>query len=174
MIAMPSDGLWGDGSGFLNAGGADAEMWIMEDVPAAAALIAPTMITEPNLFLAGLSMGGYGALRLGAKYAPRVSGISIHSSITHVSQMIDFAEEPLWDYLAAAPEQELDPLHWIMHNRDLLPPLRIDCGTDDRLIAWNGALHEVLAWAGIEHQYFEYEGGHNWSYWKAHIVADSL
>jgi len=96
MIAMPSDGLWGDGSGFLNAGGADAEMWIMEDVPAAAALIAPTMITEPNLFLAGLSMGGYGALRLGAKYAPRVSGISIHSSITHVSQMIDFAEEPLW------------------------------------------------------------------------------
>jgi len=42
------------------------------------------------------------------------------------------------------------------------------------LIAWNGALHEVLAWAGIEHQYFEYEGGHNWSYWEAHIVADSL
>ena len=173
MIAMPSDGLWGDGSGYLNVGGEDAETWIMEDVLAAAALAAPMLMAEPRLFLAGLSMGGYGALRLGAKYAARVSGISAHSSITHISQMADFVEEPLSHYLRAVSEQELDPLYWIMRNRDLLPPLRIDCGTDDRLIGANRALHEVLASAGIGHQYFEYQGGHEWPYWEAHI-GDSL
>jgi S-formylglutathione hydrolase FrmB len=37
--------------------------------------------------IAGLSMGGYGALRLGAKYAPNFSAISAHSAITELQDM---------------------------------------------------------------------------------------
>ena len=173
IIAMPSDGLWGDGSGFLNAEGEDAEKWIMDDVIIAAAHAAPKLVADPHLFLGGLSMGGYGALRLGAKYAARVSGISAHSSITHVSQMANFVEESLSHYLSAGSEAELDPLYWILRNRGILPPLRIDCGIDDTLIRANRALHKALDQANIQHEYFEYEGGHEWSYWEAHI-SDSL
>ncbi len=32
ILAMPSDGLWGDGSGYLWYDGVDYENWIMEDV----------------------------------------------------------------------------------------------------------------------------------------------
>src|SRR5262245_39037121 len=37
-LAMPSDGLWGDGSGYVPHADADYERWIVEEVPAAAAL----------------------------------------------------------------------------------------------------------------------------------------
>ncbi len=33
IIAMPSDGLWGDGSGFLPVDNRNFEKWIAEDVP---------------------------------------------------------------------------------------------------------------------------------------------
>src|SRR5688500_1282736 len=32
VLAMPSDGLWGDGSGYLRLGRLDYEKWIIEDV----------------------------------------------------------------------------------------------------------------------------------------------
>ena len=37
-LAMPSDGLWGDGSGYVPHADADYERWIVDEVPAAAAL----------------------------------------------------------------------------------------------------------------------------------------
>ena len=103
------------------------------------------------------------------------------SGVRALDPLVDHTRQPdgrfrrgtALDYLAVAPEQELNPLYWIMRNRDLLPPLRIDCGTVDRLIGANRAFHEVLSSAGIKHQYFEYEGDHEWPYWEAHI-ADSL
>ena len=118
-------------------------------------------------------MGGYGALRLGAKYAAQISGISAHSSITHIGQMADFVEEPLSHYLSAASADELDPLYWILRNREILPALRLDCGTEDSLLSANRRLHNALDDAEIDHQYFEYKGGHEWSYWAKHI-GDSL
>ena len=33
VIAMPSDGLWGDGSGYLPHNNKDFEKWIVDDVP---------------------------------------------------------------------------------------------------------------------------------------------
>src|SRR5436190_18758482 len=69
VLAMPSDGLWGDGSGYIkhHGSGEDYERWIMEDVPEAVRLATGGRTSEGPLFLSGLSMGGYGALRLGAK-----------------------------------------------------------------------------------------------------------
>jgi hypothetical protein len=99
LLAMPSDGLWGDGSAYIAHGQEDAERWIMHDVLEACRLAVPTLHPSPRLFLAGLSMGGYGALRLGAKWADAVSGISAHSAITDIVEMQLFAEEPLPLYL---------------------------------------------------------------------------
>ena len=67
-LAMPSDGLWGDGSGYVPHSDADYERWIVDEVPAAAALGDDRVTPDSPLFIAGLSMGGFGALRLGAKY----------------------------------------------------------------------------------------------------------
>ncbi|MEO6817925.1 MAG: hypothetical protein ABI177_14625 [Edaphobacter sp.] len=73
VIAMPSDGLGRDGSGYLTHPNAeDAEQWIVDEVPFIARLAAPALGCNAEVAIAGLSMGGYGALRLGAKSAQNV------------------------------------------------------------------------------------------------------
>jgi S-formylglutathione hydrolase FrmB len=123
-------------------------------------------------FIAGLSMGGFGALRLGAKYPQRFAGVSGHSSITHFAQMSKFVEEPLAAY-GPPPEDEQSVLHWMLANRDRLPPIRFDCGTEDLLIEENRLLHRELDARGVPHTYEEFPGGHEWPYWERHI-ADTL
>ena len=173
VLAMPSDGLWGDGSGYVrHGGGADYERYVVEDVPACVAEVVPAVGEASPWFIAGLSMGGFGALRLGAKYARRFRGVSGHSSITHFEQMSRFVEEPLEAY-GPLPAGEQSVLDAIERNRAELPPLRFDCGTDDPLIEDNRRLHGELDRLGIPHTYEEFPGGHEWPYWERHL-ADSL
>ena len=116
-------------------------------------------------------MGGYGALRLGAKYPRRFQGISAHSAITRLEQMDDFVFEPFATH--GLPPEELDILHWMRANRSELPPLRFDCGRADALFEANRRLHGALEDLAVAHQFHAHEGGHNWEYWQAH-VAESL
>ncbi len=171
MLAMPSDGLWGDGSGYLRHSEADYRRWITEEVPAAAELAVPGSESAPR-FISGLSMGGYGALRIGALHASDFRGISAHSSITDVSNMWGFVEEPQTAF-DLSENEPLQALACIKTHAHELPPLRFDCGTEDELIAANRELHARLEEAEIDHSYEEFPGGHTWEYWHEHL-ADSL
>ena len=168
VLAMPSDGLWGDGSGYVRHDHADYDSWIIDDVPAGIAEAIPQVSAASPLFISGLSMGGYGALRLGGKHASRVRGISAHSSITHFSQLKQFVEEPLERYGQLNAEEHA-ALYWLLNNRASLPPLRFDCGRDDPLIEPNRALHRDLLEQGVAHTYQEFAGGHSWEYWEEHL-----
>jgi enterochelin esterase-like enzyme len=168
LVAMPSDGLWGDGSGYLAHGGADYEKYIIEEVPACVAEVTGLRDPDAGFFLAGLSMGGWGALRLGAKYAPRVKGISAHSAVTELSQLGQFIEEPLGAYEVSSREDG-SALAWLVKKKGSLPPLRFDCGTKDSLLGANRELHKALLDQGILHTYQEHEGEHNFEYWEKRL-----
>ena len=170
-IAMPSDGMWGDGSGYLTLRGLNAESWIMDDVPACVQTVCADVQCE-RIFLAGLSMGGFGALRLGAKYASRVAGISAHSPVTCLQDLQKHVQQPLSQYQAPG-KRDTDILYWMRRHRMQLPPIRIDCGTEDALLESNRALHRALLKARAPHSYEEYPGGHDWAYWQQH-VRDTL
>lgn len=167
-LAMPSDGLWGDGSGYLKHREADYEKWIVEDVVGSVMEVADCVSERSPLFIAGLSMGGFGALRLGAKHAERFAAISAHSSITQVSQFAQFVEEPLTSYRGES-EDDADVLYWVRRNKEQLPPLRFDCGTGDQLIEDNRRLHRDLTALGVPHTYEEFDGAHTWDYWREHL-----
>lgn len=170
VIAMPSDGLWGDGSGYLAHNGYNFEKWIAEDVPAAVRENIPGVTPQSAWFIAGLSMGGFGALRIGAKYWQQFKGISGLSSITAMPQMKLFAEEALINYAQADVTDEC-VFETIKKYRYTLPALRFDCGTDDLLISHNRQLHRKLEKEGILHTYLEFPGGHEWTYWAKHIIG---
>ncbi|MDZ4288093.1 MAG: alpha/beta hydrolase-fold protein, partial [Prosthecobacter sp.] len=142
MLAMPSDGLWGDGSGYVRHAEADYARWIVEEVPAAAALVEPNCAHAPR-FICGLSMGGYGALRLGALHPDQFAAISAHSSITDVAQMRGFVEETV-DQFHLAEDRPLQVLACMKMNAHRLPPLRLDCGSADQLIEYKRTLHQQL------------------------------
>lgn len=170
LLVAPSDGLFEDGSGYVAHSGRDYDAWIADDVPRALRRAFPDLRCS-DVFIAGLSMGGYGALRLGAKYPDRFRGISAHSPITRLEEMDKFVFSPF--PAASIDSREGDILYWLDCHRDRLPRLRLDCGNDDPLIEANRTLHHELTQRGIEHDYFEFEGDHSWSYWSLHI-ADSL
>lgn len=167
MIAMPSDGLWGDGSGYVPHEHANYEQWIADDLPACLRELFPQLDSE-KFFLAGLSMGGFGALRLGMKYASRVAGISAHSSVTNVAQLSRFIPYPPIDFLFAGTS-DTNLLHWARANRAQLPPIRFDCGLEDSLLEENRELHRTLDAMGVPHLYEEFPGAHDWEYWTKHV-----
>ncbi len=162
ILAMPSDGLWGDGSAYLAHHGQDFESWIVDDVPHAVSEATGNSLDSPH-FIGGLSMGGFGAMRLGARHPQRFRGFSGHSSITHTDQMPLFVEEPPESYPRAST------LEAILENRETLAPFRFDCGVDDLLIEHNRSLAASLTDAGLRFTYEEFPGGHEWPYWEEHV-----
>lgn len=168
VIAMPSDGLWGDGSGYVPHNGCNFEKWIVEDVPLAVMENIPSVGEKSPAFISGLSMGGFGALRLGVKYKEKFKAISAHSSITDLEQMSLFVEEPLDGYLQ---EDKKENSVWALIQNDPtnLPKLRFDCGTEDLLLEYNRKLHQQLRHHRIDHIYEEFRGEHQWDYWEEHL-----
>jgi len=172
VIAMPSDGLWGDGSGYLSHNLQDFEKWIVEDVPNAVIENISGVSNTSEIFISGLSMGGFGALRLGIKYRDKFKAISAHSAITDLEQMPLFVEESMKNYLQE-DELENSVLGIIEKYGSDIPNLRFDCGSEDKLITCNRELHAILDEKGVKHVYEEFPGAHEWSYWQEH-VKDTL
>jgi enterochelin esterase-like enzyme len=165
-LAMPSDGLVADGTGYLRQHSGDYERWIVDDVPTVAAEAIPGVTADSPLFLAGLSMGGFGALRLGGRHPRRFQGISAHSAVTELRQLDDFMESP---FAGADTVEDADLAELLVRRRLELPQLRFDCGTSDSLIGANRALHLELERHRVGHGYGEFPGGHDWPYWEVHL-----
>jgi enterochelin esterase-like enzyme len=163
-LLMPSDGLWGDGSGYVSHIVDDAERWIIDEVPALACELVEGCSARSPLLVAGLSMGGFGALRLAGKYPGRITAAAGLSSVTDATQFDSLIEESRDGWSADPADRSV----WaaLVGASDPLPPLRIDCGLDDPYLEANRELHRALQRAGIEHQYAESPGGHDWTYWS--------
>ncbi|WP_299314983.1 alpha/beta hydrolase-fold protein [uncultured Aquimarina sp.] len=168
IIAMPSDGLWGDGSGYLPHTHADFEKWITEDVVQAVIELIPQASLQSKLCIAGLSMGGFGALRLGVKNHHMFMAVSGLSSITVLKEIKLFVQEPLTSYHQLEKENE-SIYQTILKYKEHIPPFRFDCGIDDLLIESNRKLHLQLKKLNIKHMYKENPGKHEWPYWETYI-----
>lgn len=168
LLAMPSDGLWGDGSAYLPHHQFDFEQWIARDVPDVLIEVFPQLSVQSPFYISGLSMGGWGALHIGAKYHQRFKGISGHSAITALDQMKLFVEEEVAGYKQPDQTDEC-VISTLLKYRQELPPLRFDCGKDDLLIDYNRQLHQTLNENNIDHLYEEFEGGHEWTYWEKNV-----
>lgn len=167
LLVMPSDGLFGDGSGYVPHRQENYEAWIIDDVVGVVREQFTCVSATSPLFITGLSMGGFGALRLGAKYPHLFRAFSGLSSITHFTQLSQFVQ----DFAALESEaiEQDGVLDWLLNHKTSLPPFRFDCGVDDNLLAANRELHQQLLIHQIPHSYEEFTGGHSWDYWRAHI-----
>lgn len=167
VLAMPSDGLWGDGSGYVAHATQDFERWIVDEVPAAARAACSACGEASPLFIAGLSMGGFGALRLAGRHPRRFVAATGHSSVTEAAQLDALMAEARIGW-AAAPA-DCSVIASLRSADAPLPALRFDCGRDDPFIAANRQLHAELQAAGIAHEYAEHDGSHGWAYWAQHL-----
>jgi putative tributyrin esterase len=136
-----------------------------------------TRASRAGRCIGGLSMGGYGAAKLALKHPELFC-----SAVSH-SGALGRARRPVPEKPASPFDAEMlrilgrdaaggpdDP--FALAERlapEKRPALRIDCGTEDGLLADNRAFHEHLTKIGYPHEYLEAPGAHEWGYWDLHV-----
>ena len=113
----------------------------------------------------GLSMGGYGAMKLALRFPDMFCSTVSHSGALkagHRQLGSDLEKESRLIYGENPTGGKDDP--WAIAqriDRDKLPAIRIDCGLDDFLLEDNRAFHEHLNKLSIPHEYEEFPGAHS-------------
>ena len=136
--------------------------------------------------IAGVSMGGYGALRLALRYPELFGSVSAHSAALlerlPATAISSAQESSLARMLGGAFGSPLDRAFWernnpftLVRNSTRQAELKIyfDCGTEDDYGFNSGAqaFHDLLMAHRIAHEFHLYPGGHNWQYVAQHLAA---
>lgn len=128
--------------------------------------------------VAGLSMGGFGAMRLGLLHP------DLFGAAGSMSGGLDIRPFPgRWELDRLLGRQSESPENWErMTPINLIPQLDpartpaliIDCGYDDFIFEVNRAFHRELRRRGIPHDFCVRPGGHKLSYWANAIDYQML
>jgi S-formylglutathione hydrolase FrmB len=159
-----------------------------------------TLARRERRGIAGLSMGGYGAVTLALRYPEVFAAAASHSGVlapmyggpspfappprwaTSVDTLRARLGEALWPFMLDAFGD--DTAGWaareparlarrLVRRGGPVPALFFDVGTADRHLDRNRAFDHELRTLGVAHEYHEWPGGHTWDYWRAH-VGESL
>ncbi len=170
IVVMP-DG----GRGFYTDA-IDGPAWgkaIGEELPK---IISHTFPAGKHWCVTGLSMGGYGALRLALGYPDQFKSAVSHSGALMFGHKQDeYKDQPLSSefrrILGTKPQGGPSDLVHLAKTcpPEKLPKIRMDCGTEDFLYEDNKAFHALLAGLEVPHEQAEYPGAHNWEYWDVHV-----
>ena len=168
MIIMPDGGR----SWYCDSPVGQYETYIVKELVPLIDRLFPTRKQAKYRAIGGLSMGGYGALKLGLKY-PRVFGsIAAHSSAVAFAHWAgddtDITEVPI---IAREIDLEAnDPFALALKiPAQARPQLYFDCGRSDFLHKENEQFDAFLRKNNFPHTYRRYNGAHDWSYWDIHI-----
>jgi S-formylglutathione hydrolase FrmB len=127
-----------------------------------------TFSTRPGPWaIGGLSMGGYGALRLGMKYPEKFASVWAHSA--GMLRLTDDWIEKLDDPDDADIFIQAERLKARRDAGESTPVISLDSGVDDFVFEHNREFHEHLNTIGLEHSWFEHPGAHTWDYWDEHV-----
>ena len=155
--------------------------YVAKELPHICREFFPAMSSRPqDTYVAGLSMGGYGALKL-ALSAPETFGAA--ASLSGAVDMAKRCEEQdgkdsYWtDVFGPASrvrggENDLFALaESLASTGEKLPPIYLWCGTEDVLIGDNRRLRDSLTEWGYALTYEESAGAHRWDYWDGKIQS---
>ena len=128
-----------------------------------------------DTFIAGESMGGYGAVKIGLSRPEKFAGIASLSGVLDFESFSKMIRENRWEDMRS---EELDCLDAYdtpielgvrMAHRADRPKLIQLCGTEDFLYEDNQKFRKCLEEAGYGHTYREGPGDHEWPYWDKAI-----
>ena len=151
----------------------DYESFIGEELVDITRRMFPLSDRREDTFLAGLSMGGYGALRNGIVFSETFSYVAGLSSALHIFD--DLSQEAnlgLFDDLEAASKTKLNPriaVEEMLNQKRVIPQLYMACGTQDDLMSANEEFRDFLQAKGIDVTWDEETGGHDWDFWDSQI-----
>ena len=179
IVAMPEGG----DSWYANSASQPAEKWedyIIKDFIAEIDRQFRTIQTRHARAIAGLSMGGYGAMKFALKYpgtfifAVSFSGaeVVVHDpnyKIPFGQKYVDQIHDIFGDGMT--PTRTDNDIFELAKKRTpaQLPYLVVTCGTEDGLLASNREFVAVLQQQKIRYEYHESAGAHTWQYWDEQL-----
>ena len=144
----------------------------------------PLSTKREDTFIAGLSMGGYGAIRNGLKYhqtfgciaglssALITDGIEKRTNDSPIFFLKRSYAEGCFGDLTKVADSDLNP-KWLVkklveqHAR--IPNIYMACGDEDELLPQNRDFKNYIENLGVHVTYEEGRGGHDWDYWHRYI-----
>jgi S-formylglutathione hydrolase FrmB len=175
IVVMPNGerSFYTDALGISNAA---FETYIMRDLIGFVDSTLQTIPTREGRVIGGLSMGGYGAMKLALKHPDMFCAAVSHSGALGRANDLTQDDGSAWSrevraIFGANPQGGDNDLFALATriDRAKLPALRIDCGVDDFLIEHNRSFHAHLNSLNIAHEYEECPGEHDWAYWDTHV-----
>ena len=133
--------------------------------------------------IAGLSMGGYGALKFGLKspatfaFAGSISGaVAVPSWTEDDYQKLKSIRDSVFSAFGplGSEARKANDIFEITRNLSnariaSLPFLYLDCGTEDVFISDNSRLAALLREKKVPHEFRELPGDHSWPYWNQQV-----
>lgn len=156
--------------------------YFTRELPDYIARLFPVSTKREDTFVAGLSMGGYGAVRVAFEVPERFgAAASLSGAIDLLAALGDAEKEPhrppfYWDAIFADPGkvEGSDADLFALAQKRLaegrkLPPIYQTVGTEDFIYPANLSAKKKLEELGLELTYAEHPGIHDWEFWDAHI-----
>ena len=175
IVVMPDGGRgWYCDAPGGSANGYAYERAIIEDVVGFVDRSFNTRAERGGRAIGGLSMGGYGAIKLALKYPELFGSANGHSSALGFAHAESFMDNPEFARIIGPQAGGSGNDLWTLaqrfqDNAAAMPALRIDCGTGDFTLEQNREFHAYLDELKLPHQYEEFAGAHDWAYWDKHV-----
>ncbi len=161
------------------AHGLDYFTFLTEELPLWTKSLFPVSDRREDTFIAGLSMGGYGACKAALKKSEQYAAFASLSGAVDITMIAKYAatdrEKRMFEDVFGSFEVENGPddlrqIARLAAQKGLLPRAYLACGTDDVLCyPMNENLRTWLSDAGIPYTYEEGPGGHEWDFWDLYI-----
>lgn len=151
----------------------DYETFIGKELVEVTRKMFPLSDKREDTYIAGLSMGGYGALRNGIVFSDTFSHVAGFSAAIHLFHETenDF-HGGLFEDMKLAAESNLNPYRafedMIREGRSV-PKFYLSCGTQDNLLKDNEDFRDFLKEKGMDVTWDEEVAGHEWDFWDSQI-----
>jgi S-formylglutathione hydrolase FrmB len=153
--------------------------FVAKELPSFIQSYLPVSMKREDTFVAGLSMGGYGALKIALTYPDRYAKAASLSGALDIDDIQSYSKgtprEP-W-FLAIFGENSArntgNDLNYLVKDaldkKKILPDLFIGCGTEDFLYQINLDFKAFLDQHHVSYTYHESKGDHSWAFWDEYI-----
>jgi putative tributyrin esterase len=151
--------------------------FVSEELPGLVQSFFRVSDRREDTFVAGLSMGGYGAFKLALRQPERFAAAASLSGALHVSGLRTNRERPedprmferIFDDGPVSGGD--DDLFSLLQRSDpsTLPALHLSCGTEDALYEDNLTFADACGDAGVDLETSFGPGEHDWALWDARI-----
>ncbi|MFV0632492.1 alpha/beta hydrolase [Demequina sp.] len=146
---------------------------LADELPHIMASFFPLSQRREDTFIAGLSMGGYGAMKAALRRPDRfAAAASLSGGLDVTAKPNSYPEE--WRRTFGSPETSRaaheDVIEMVRQSDPAtLPRLWAWCGTEDFLLQESRTFRDACASAGVPLEYSESPGAHDWPAWDEHI-----